>query len=99
MNWCLDNDILVANTGTQKHCKPGSAEMSSPDVTLFRNCEVRDWLPTLGVDSGHFRITYSVVAGSSLERVAPAIPRTYRLYIFKIIYIFYIGRVRVRVFT
>eukprot|EP00796_Vickermania_ingenoplastis_P012730 gene12730-8679_t len=74
-DWATDNGVLFANSGAPTRRKPGSAERSSPDVTMYRGCSVEDWLSTLSGDSDHYWITFSVVLGSSIELIAPAVPR------------------------
>ncbi|KEG06120.1 hypothetical protein DQ04_15851000, partial [Trypanosoma grayi] len=62
VQWCIDNEFLIANTGnrtryTERH------RGSAPDVTLAKECAVTDWTARPTPDSDHYIITYTVQVG------------------------------------
>ncbi|CCD21155.1 hypothetical protein, conserved, partial [Trypanosoma vivax Y486] len=76
LDWCAQNDLSIANTGSATRRQPGTAALSSPDITLCRDCEISNWKSTLSTDSDHYWITLDVFVGegTSLDVIAPSKP-------------------------
>ncbi|CCD20778.1 reverse transcriptase (RNA-dependent DNA polymerase), partial [Trypanosoma vivax Y486] len=74
VDWCVQNDLSIANTGSATRRQPGTAALSSPDITLCRDCEISNWKSTLSPDSDHYWITFDVFVGTSLDVIAPSKP-------------------------
>ncbi|CCD20357.1 retrotransposon hot spot protein (RHS, pseudogene), putative, (fragment), partial [Trypanosoma vivax Y486] len=72
IDWCVQNDLSVANTGSATRRQPGTAARSSPDITLCGDCEISNWKSTLGTDSHRCWITFDVFVGISLDAIAPS---------------------------
>ncbi|CCD12245.1 unnamed protein product [Trypanosoma congolense IL3000] len=68
------NNMRIANTGLVTRRQPGTAALSSPDVTLCRDCEISNWKSALSPDSDHHWITFDVFVGASLDVIAPSKP-------------------------
>ncbi|KAH8610289.1 putative Endonuclease reverse transcriptase [Trypanosoma vivax] len=73
-DWCVQHDLSIANAGSATRRQPGTAALSSPDITLCRDCEISNWKSTLGTDSDHYWITFDVFVGTSLDAIAPSKP-------------------------
>ncbi|KAG8340109.1 hypothetical protein TRVL_09064 [Trypanosoma vivax] len=43
VDWCVQNDLSIANTGSTTRRQMGTAALSSPGITLCRHCEVSNW--------------------------------------------------------
>ncbi|KAG8345586.1 hypothetical protein TRVL_03591 [Trypanosoma vivax] len=74
VDWCVQNDLPIANSGSAAMRQPGTAALPSPDMTLCRDCEISNWKSTLSPDSDHYWITFDVFAGTSLDAIAPSKP-------------------------
>ncbi|CCD19869.1 hypothetical protein, conserved (fragment), partial [Trypanosoma vivax Y486] len=74
VDWCVQNDLSIANTGSATRRQPGTAALSSPDITLCRDCEISNRKPALSPDSDHYWITFDVFVGTSLDAIAPSKP-------------------------
>ncbi|KAH8611079.1 putative Endonuclease reverse transcriptase [Trypanosoma vivax] len=74
VDWCVENGLSIANTGSATRRQPGTRTFSSPDITLCRGYEVSNWKYALSTDIDHDLITFDVFAGASLEAIAPSIP-------------------------
>ncbi|CCD16992.1 unnamed protein product [Trypanosoma congolense IL3000] len=74
VDWCVQNDMRIANTGLATRRQPGTAALSSPDITLCRDCEISNWKSALSPDSDHHWITFDVFVGTSLDVIAPSRP-------------------------
>ncbi|CCD17397.1 unnamed protein product [Trypanosoma congolense IL3000] len=74
VDWCVQNDMRIANTGLATRRQPGTAALSSPDITLCRDCEISNWKSALSPDSDHHWITFDVFVGTSLDVIAPSKP-------------------------
>ncbi|CCD20127.1 reverse transcriptase (RNA-dependent DNA polymerase) [Trypanosoma vivax Y486] len=76
IDWWVQNDLSIANTGSAAGRQPGTAALSSPDITLCRDCEISNWKSTLSTDSDHYWITLDVFVGegTSLDVIAPSKP-------------------------
>ncbi|KAH8606405.1 putative Endonuclease reverse transcriptase [Trypanosoma vivax] len=72
VDWCVQNDLSIANAGSASRQQPGTAALSSPDITLCRDCEISNRKSTLSPDSDHYWITFDVFAGTSLDAIAPS---------------------------
>ncbi|KEG07810.1 Tbingi protein [Trypanosoma grayi] len=75
VQWCIDNEFLIANTGnrtryTERH------RGSAPDVTLAKECAVTDWTARPTPDSDHYIITYTVQVGE--DDTPLEVPRIYK---------------------
>ncbi|KEG06971.1 Tbingi protein [Trypanosoma grayi] len=75
VQWCIDNEFLIANTGnrtryTERH------RGSAPDVTLAKGCAVTDWAARPTPDSDHYIITYTVQVGE--DDTPLEVPRIYK---------------------
>ncbi|KAH8616317.1 putative RNase H putative (RNA dependent DNA polymerase) [Trypanosoma vivax] len=74
VDWCVQNDLSIANTGSATRGQTGTTALSSPDITLCRDCEISNWKSTLSPDSDHYWITFDVFVGTSLDVIAPSKP-------------------------
>ncbi|KAG8341299.1 hypothetical protein ERJ75_001313200 [Trypanosoma vivax] len=74
VDWCVQNDLLIAKSGLATRRQPGTAALSSPDSTLCRGCEISNWKSTLSPDSDHYWITFDGFVGASLDVLAPSKP-------------------------
>ncbi|CCD19714.1 hypothetical protein, conserved, partial [Trypanosoma vivax Y486] len=74
VDWCVQNDLSIANTGSATRRQPGTAALSSPDIVLRRGCAISNWKSTLSTDSDHCWITFDVFVGTSLDVIAPSKP-------------------------
>ncbi|CCD12672.1 hypothetical protein, unlikely [Trypanosoma congolense IL3000] len=74
VDWCVQNDRRIANTGLATRRQPGTAALSLPDTTLCRDCEISNWKSSLSPDSDHHWITFDVFVGTSLDVIAPSKP-------------------------
>ncbi|KAG8342530.1 putative retrotransposon hot spot protein (RHS) [Trypanosoma vivax] len=74
VDWCVQNDLSIANTGSDKRQQPRTAALSSPDITLCRDCEISNWESTLSPDSDHYWTTFDVFVGTNLDVIAPSKP-------------------------
>ncbi|KAG8343218.1 hypothetical protein TRVL_05955 [Trypanosoma vivax] len=72
VDWCVQNDLSIANAGSATRRQPGTAALSSPDITLCRDCEISNWKSTLSPDSDHYWIAFDVFVGTSLDAIAPS---------------------------
>ncbi|KAH8612762.1 putative Endonuclease reverse transcriptase [Trypanosoma vivax] len=72
VGWCVENGLSIANTGSTTRRQPGMTALSSPDITLRRDCEISNWKSTLSPDSDHYWITFEAFAGTSLCAIAPS---------------------------
>ncbi|CCD20286.1 putative Endonuclease reverse transcriptase [Trypanosoma vivax] len=71
-DWCVQSSLSIANTGSATRRQPGTAALSSPDITLCRDCEISNWKSTLSPDSEHYWITFDVFVGTRLGVIAPS---------------------------
>ncbi|ORC86543.1 uncharacterized protein TM35_000271330 [Trypanosoma theileri] len=62
VQWCLDNDYVIHNTGdcTRHTTRHG---LSAPDVTLSRECRLESWTASFSPDSDHYITPFGVVVG------------------------------------
>ncbi|KAH8617831.1 putative Endonuclease reverse transcriptase [Trypanosoma vivax] len=74
VDWCVQNDLLIANTGSATKRQPGTAALSSLDIALRRDCEISNWESTLRPNSDHYWITLDVFVETSLYAIAPSKP-------------------------
>ncbi|CCD21106.1 putative RNase H putative (RNA dependent DNA polymerase) [Trypanosoma vivax] len=74
VDWCVQNDLSIANTGSATRRQPGTAALSSPDITLCRDCEISNLKYTLSPDSDRYWITFDAFVGTSLNVIAPSKP-------------------------
>ncbi|CCD18905.1 retrotransposon hot spot protein (RHS) [Trypanosoma vivax Y486] len=74
VDWCVQNDLSIANTGSATRRQPGTGALSSLDIALFRDCEVSNWQSTLSPDSDHYWIGFDAFVGTSLDVIAPSKP-------------------------
>ncbi|KAH8609433.1 putative Endonuclease reverse transcriptase [Trypanosoma vivax] len=72
VDWCVQNGLSIANTGSAIRRQPGTVALASLDVTLCRNCEVSNWESTMSTDSDHHWITFDAFVGTSLDVTAPS---------------------------
>ncbi|KAH8605694.1 hypothetical protein ERJ75_001586200 [Trypanosoma vivax] len=72
VDWCVQSALSIANAGSATMRQPGTPALSSPDITLRRDCEISNWKSTLGTDSGHCWITFDAFVGTSLDAIAPS---------------------------
>ncbi|KAG8341384.1 hypothetical protein TRVL_07787 [Trypanosoma vivax] len=73
-DWCVQNGLSIANTGSATRRQPGTGALTSPDITLCRDCEISNWNSTLSPDSDHYWVTFDAFAGTSLDVIAPSKP-------------------------
>ncbi|KAH8610359.1 hypothetical protein ERJ75_001110700 [Trypanosoma vivax] len=66
--------MSIGNAESATRREPGTAALSSPDITLCRDCEVPNWNSTLSPDSDHYWITFDAFVGTSLDVIAPSNP-------------------------
>ncbi|KAG8339495.1 putative Endonuclease reverse transcriptase [Trypanosoma vivax] len=74
VDWCVQSALTIANAGSATIRQPGTAALSSPDITLCRDCEISNWKSTLGTGSDHYWITFDSFVGTSLNAIAPSKP-------------------------
>ncbi|KAH8615427.1 hypothetical protein ERJ75_000586300 [Trypanosoma vivax] len=74
VDWCVQNGLSIANAGSATRRQPGTAALSSPAMTLCRDCEVCGLKSTLSPDSDHYWITFDAFVGTSLDAIAPSKP-------------------------
>lgn len=74
LEWCLNEDMVLANTGAPTRRRPNSQDRSSPDITLYRDCTVSQWTSTLSADSDHYWITYEVAIGPGMDMISTTKP-------------------------
>ncbi|KAH8614833.1 hypothetical protein ERJ75_000650100 [Trypanosoma vivax] len=72
VDWCVHNDLSIANIGSATRRQPGTAALTSPDITLCRDFVVSHWKSTLSPGSDRYWITFDVFAGTSLAVIAPS---------------------------
>ncbi|ORC91265.1 Tbingi protein [Trypanosoma theileri] len=60
VQWCLDNDCVIHNTGdcTRHTTRHGP---SAPDVTISRECRLESWTAFFSLNSDHYIILFDVV--------------------------------------
>ncbi|KAH8606630.1 hypothetical protein ERJ75_001494200 [Trypanosoma vivax] len=73
-DWCVQNGLPIANTGSAAGRQPRTAALSSQDIALYRDCEIPNWMPTLGPNSDHYWIKFDAFVGASLDLIAPPKP-------------------------
>ncbi|KAH8610531.1 putative Endonuclease reverse transcriptase [Trypanosoma vivax] len=64
VDWCVQNDLSIAKTGSATRRQPGTTTLSSPDITLFRDREISNWTSALSTDSDHYWITFDAFVGT-----------------------------------
>ncbi|CCD20566.1 hypothetical protein, conserved, partial [Trypanosoma vivax Y486] len=74
VDWCVRNGLSIANTGSATRRQPGTAALSSPDITLCRDCEISNWKSALSPDSDRYWITFCAFVDTSLDVIAPSKP-------------------------
>ncbi|KAG8339250.1 hypothetical protein TRVL_09921 [Trypanosoma vivax] len=74
VDWCVQNGLSIANPGSATRRQPGTAALTSPEVTLCRDCEISNWMSTLSPDSDHYWITFDAFVGTGLGAIAPPRP-------------------------
>ncbi|CCD17364.1 unnamed protein product [Trypanosoma congolense IL3000] len=72
VDWCVQNNRRIANTGLATRRQRGTVALSSPDTTLCRDCEVSNWKSALTPYSDHHWIPFDVFVGVSLDVTAPS---------------------------
>ncbi|CCD21598.1 reverse transcriptase (RNA-dependent DNA polymerase) [Trypanosoma vivax Y486] len=72
VDWCVQNGLSIANAGSATRRQPGTAALSSPAMTLCRDCEVCGLKSTLSPHSDHYWITFDAFVGTSLDAIAPS---------------------------
>ncbi|KAH8617690.1 hypothetical protein ERJ75_000349900 [Trypanosoma vivax] len=72
--WCVQNGLPIANAGSTTRRQPGTAALTSPEITLRRDSEISNWKVTLSLDSDRYWITFDAFAGTSLCAFAPTKP-------------------------
>ncbi|KAH8616855.1 hypothetical protein ERJ75_000436800 [Trypanosoma vivax] len=72
VDWCVQNDLVIANTGSATRRQPGTAALSSPEITLCRDHEISNWKSALSTDSDYYWITFGAFAGTSMDVIAPS---------------------------
>ncbi|CCD12793.1 unnamed protein product, partial [Trypanosoma congolense IL3000] len=72
VGWCVQNDMRITNTGMATRRQPGTAALSSPDITLCRDCEISNWKFALSPVSDHHWISFDVFVAASLDVFAPS---------------------------
>nr|CAJ16970.1 hypothetical protein Tb10.v4.0259 [Trypanosoma brucei brucei TREU927] len=75
VNWCLQNDIEIANDCTTTRRMPHTATRSSPGVTMHRDCEVTRCEASLSSNSDHYWIMFKVCIGIGLTMIVITKPR------------------------
>ncbi|RHW68331.1 hypothetical protein DPX39_110147700 [Trypanosoma brucei equiperdum] len=75
VEWCLQNDIKIANDGTPTRRMTHTETISSLDVTIYRDCEVTRCEASLSPDSDHYWITCEVFIGIGVGMIAITKPR------------------------
>ncbi|CCD20862.1 hypothetical protein, conserved [Trypanosoma vivax Y486] len=71
-DWCVQNDLSIANAGSATRRQPGTAALSSPNITLCRDCEISNWKSTLRPDSDRYWIAFDALVGTSLDAIGPS---------------------------
>ncbi|KAH8613399.1 putative Endonuclease reverse transcriptase [Trypanosoma vivax] len=74
VDWCVQNGLPIANTGSAAGRQPRTAGRSSPDIALCRDRDSSNWMSTLSTDSDHHWIKFNVFVGTSLDVIAPSKP-------------------------
>ncbi|KAG8340252.1 hypothetical protein TRVL_08918 [Trypanosoma vivax] len=74
VDWCVQNDLSIANTGSATRRQPCTTALSSRDITLCRDCEMSNWKSTLSPINDHYWITFDVSVATSLDVIAPSKP-------------------------
>ncbi|CCD21698.1 retrotransposon hot spot protein (RHS) [Trypanosoma vivax Y486] len=72
VDWCVQNGLSIANAGSATRRQPGTAALSSPEITLCRDCEVCGLKSALSPHSDHYWITFDAFVGASLDVIAPS---------------------------
>ncbi|KAH8611346.1 putative Endonuclease reverse transcriptase [Trypanosoma vivax] len=72
LDWCVQNDLSIANAGSATRRQLGAAALASPDITVCRDCEVSNWKSTLSPDSVHYWATLDAFVGTGLDAIAPS---------------------------
>ncbi|KAH8613227.1 hypothetical protein ERJ75_000810100 [Trypanosoma vivax] len=71
-DWCVQNGLPIANTGSAAGRQPRTAALSSQDIALYRDCEIPNWMPTLGPNTDHYWIKFDGFVGASLDLIPPS---------------------------
>ncbi|KAH8616478.1 hypothetical protein ERJ75_000476000 [Trypanosoma vivax] len=74
VDWCVQNDLPIANTGSATRRQPDTAARPSPDIAFCRDCEISNWKSTLSPDSDHHWITFDAFVGTGPDVIAPSKP-------------------------
>ncbi|KAH8612797.1 hypothetical protein ERJ75_000855900 [Trypanosoma vivax] len=69
---CAQSDLSIANAGSTTRRQPRTPALSSPDITLRRDCEISYWKFALSPDIDQYWITFDVRVGASLYAIAPS---------------------------
>ncbi|CCD20331.1 hypothetical protein, conserved in T.vivax [Trypanosoma vivax Y486] len=72
VDWCVENGLSIANTGSATRRQPGTPALTSPDITLRRDCEISNWKSTPSPDGDHYWITFDVFVGTGLCAIGPS---------------------------
>ncbi|KAH8611123.1 putative Endonuclease reverse transcriptase [Trypanosoma vivax] len=74
LDWCVQNNLPIANAGSATRRQPGAAALLSPDITLCRDCEISNWKSKLSPHSVHYWTTLDAFVGTGLDAIAPSKP-------------------------
>ncbi|KAH8603222.1 hypothetical protein ERJ75_001692300 [Trypanosoma vivax] len=74
VDWCVQKGLSIANAGSAAGRQPGTAALSSPDITLCRDWEICVWKSALSPQSDHYWITFDAFVGTSPDAIAPSKP-------------------------
>ncbi|KAG8339847.1 hypothetical protein ERJ75_000765400 [Trypanosoma vivax] len=72
VDWCVQNNLPIANSGSGTRRQPGAAALLSPDITSCRDCKISNWESTLNTESDHYWIAFDAFVGAGLDVIAPS---------------------------
>ncbi|KAH8604678.1 hypothetical protein ERJ75_001694400 [Trypanosoma vivax] len=74
VDWCVQSGLSIANAGSANRRQPGTAALSSSDITLCRDWEISNRKSALSPHSDHYWITFDAFVGASLDATASSKP-------------------------
>ncbi|KAH8616292.1 hypothetical protein ERJ75_000494500 [Trypanosoma vivax] len=75
VDWCVQKALSIASAGSAISRQQVTTSMSSPQITLCRDCEISKWKSTLSPDSDQRWIAFDVFVGTGLGMMAPSAAR------------------------
>ncbi|CCD19404.1 putative Endonuclease reverse transcriptase [Trypanosoma vivax] len=72
LDWCVQNDLSIANAESDTERQPGTAALSSPDIASCRDCEISNWKSKVSQNSHRYWIMFDAFVFASLDAIAPS---------------------------